>query len=143
MIARRARLPAVILFIVVAGACGPSGHAGSGDGGELRLHVADSGRSVILHPGERLTLNLGSSLHQHWLIVRYPQDLLARPATSGDDIWFTVLAQGQGRIEAVNTFACPSATAHGCSSPEPGPGAGPSGDQDRVRRTFEVTIRVV
>src|SRR5438093_1422565 len=71
MIARRARLPAVILFIVVAGACGPSGHAGSGDGGELRLHVADSGRSVILHPGERLTLNLGSSLHEHWLIVRY------------------------------------------------------------------------
>ena len=60
-----------------------------------------------------------------------------------DDISFTVLAQGQGRIEAVNTFACPSATAHGCSIPEPGPGAGPSGDQDRVRRTFEVTIRVV
>lgn len=142
MITRRVRLPAVVLLMVIVGACGPSDHGDSRNGRELEVNLADSGRSVILHIGERLTLSLGSSPREHWLVVNYPHDLLTRPEPSGDHITFVVLARGRGRVEAVNTFACPSAIAHGCSIPEPGSGASQSGDKPRAAPTFEVTIRV-
>ena len=110
-------VPAILVAVM---ACGHSGPAAS-TGTEITYHLADSGRQITINIGDRLSLNLGSSSDRHWVLEGFPRALLSAPVEHPrGDFTFTALAPGHGRVAVVNTFACPSATVHGCSKPEPG-----------------------
>jgi hypothetical protein len=124
--------------LVAAIACGHSGPAAS-HATEITYHLADSGRQVTVSVGDRLSLNLGSSANQHWVLGGFPRALFSAPVEHPrGDFTFTALAPGHGQVAVVNTFACPPATAHGCSKPEPGkvPGRPP------VAAVFSLTVNV-
>ncbi len=107
-------------ILVAATACGHSGSAASHPT-EITYHLADSSQRVTVHVGDRFSLNLGSSSDRHWVLGGFPRVLLSVPAEHPrGDFTFTALAPGQGQVTVINTFACPSATVHGCSKPDPG-----------------------
>jgi hypothetical protein len=119
-------------------ACGHSGPTASHPA-EITYHLADSGRQVTVNVGDRLSLNLGSSSDRHWVLEGFPRALLSAPAEHPrGDFTFTALAPGHGQVTVINTFACPSATVHGCSKPDPG--NVPSGSP--VPGVFSLTVQV-
>jgi hypothetical protein len=119
-------------------ACGNSGSAASHPA-EITYHLADSGRQVTVHVGDRFSLNLGSSSDRHWVLTSFPRALLSVPAEHPrGDFTFTALAPGHGQVAVINTFACPSATVHGCSKPDRG--NVPSGSP--VPGVFSLTVYV-
>ncbi len=131
------------VILVAAMACGHWGHAGS-NGTQITYHLADSGRHVTVKVGDRLSLNLGSSPDRHWVVADFPRALLSAPAEHPQgDFTFTALAPGPGKIAVVNTFACPPATVHGCSKPEPGNAPGGSPAASAVPAVFTLTVNVV
>src|SRR5436309_7344940 len=141
MVRRGPLVLSLALFVAVA--CGRSAEVGRQGSEEIGLHLADSGQSVTLYVGDRLNLNLGSSSDRHWVITAFPRSLLFASAPAGaSDFTFTARAPGRGRVVVVNTFACPPATLHGCSIPEPGNGSSSSGVVPRVPPIFTVTVRV-
>jgi hypothetical protein len=140
LIGRLGRILAVALLVAITLGCGSSRLVGSASPGQRVLHLEDSGQTITLQTGERLTLELGSPAYAHWMILRFPEDLLSGPVAGPGGVSFTALARGQGQIEAVNTYACPSI--HGCSIPESNVHASETGDMTRPR-SFEVTLQVV
>jgi hypothetical protein len=132
--------PAVL---VAAMACGHSGPAGS-HGNEIPFYLADSGRDVTVNVGDRFSLNLGSSSDRHWVLAGFPRELFSAPAEHPrGDFTFTALASGRGQVVVINTFACPPATVHGCSKPEPGYTPSGSPVASRVPGEFTLTVHVV
>lgn len=126
-------------ILVAAMACGHPGPAAS-HATEVTYHLADSGRQVTVHVGDRFSLNLGSSSDRHWVLGGFPRTLLSAPVEHPrGDFTFTALAPGQGQVAVINTFACPPATVHGCSKPEPG--NVPSGSP--VPGVFSLTVHVL
>jgi hypothetical protein len=124
-------------ILVAATACGHSGPA-AGHATEITYNLADSGRQVTVNVGDRLSLNLGSSSDRHWVLGGFPRALLSTPVEHPrGDFTFTALAPGHGHVAVINTFACPSATVHGCSKPE---GNVPSGSP--VPGVFSLTVQV-
>ena len=133
-------IPAIL---VAAMACGHSGPAG-GSGTEITYHLADSGRQVTVKVGDRLSLDLGSSSDRHWVLEGFPPALFSAPVEHPrGDFTFTVLAPGRGRVALINTFACPPATVHGCSKPEPGHAPSDSPEASPVPAVFTLTVHVV
>ena len=125
-------------ILVAAMACGHSGPAASHPA-EITYHLADSGRQVTVNVGDRFSLNLGSSSDRHWVLTGFPRALLSVPAEHPrGDFTFTALAPGHGQVAVINTFACPSATVHGCSKPDRG--NVPSGSP--VPGVFSLTVYV-
>ena len=125
-------------ILVLAMACGNSGSAASHPA-EITYHLADSGRQVTVNVGDRFSLNLGSSSDRHWVLTSFPRALLSVPAEHPrGDFTFTALAPGHGQVAVINTFACPSATVHGCSKPDRG--NVPSGSP--VPGVFSLTVHV-
>jgi len=132
----------VVALVVTAVACEHSAHHGSRDSAEVTLRFEDAGRSVTLHVGDRLSLRVGSSAQQHWVIASYSRSILSAPTEHGQGAMvFTALAGGHGQVAAINTFACPSATVHECSIPEFG-GAATSPAGTLPPRFFTVKVRV-
>jgi hypothetical protein len=124
-------------------ACGHSGPVAS-HGTEITYHLADSGRQITVNVGDRLSLNLGSSSDRHWVLEGFPRTLLSAPVEQPrGDFTFTALARGQGRVAVINTFACPPATVHGCSKPEPGNVPSSSPAASPVPSVFTLTVDVV
>jgi hypothetical protein len=133
-------VPAILAAVM---ACGHSGPAG-GTGTEITYRLADSGRPITVNVGDRLSLNLGSSPDRHWVLEGFPRALLSAPVEHPrGDFTFTALAPGQGRVAVVNTFACPPATVHGCSKPEPGNVPSSSPAASPRPGVFTLTVHVV
>jgi len=127
---------------VAATACGHSGPVG-GSGTEITYHLADSGRQVTVNVGDRLSVDLGSSSDRHWVLEGFPPALFTAPVEHPrGDFTFTALARGQGRVAVINTFACPPATVHGCSKPEPGNVPSGSPAASPVPGVFTLTVHV-
>lgn len=132
-------IPAIL---VAAMACGHSSPAG-GTGTEITYHLADSGRQVTVHVGDRLSLDLGSP-GRHWVLEGFPPGLLSAPVERPrGHFTFTALAPGRGRIAVINTFACPPATVHGCSKPEQGIAPSGSPAASPVPGIFSLTVHVM
>ena len=124
--------------LVAAIACGHSGPA-AGHTTEITYHLADSGRQVTVNVGDRLSLDLGSSSDRHWVLEGFPPALFSAPVEHPrGDFTFTALAPGNGQVAVLNTFACPAATIHGCSKPEPGKVHSGS----RVPALFSLTVHI-
>jgi len=133
-------IPAIL---VAASACGRSGPAAS-QGTEATFYLADSGQHVTVNVGDRLSLNLGSSSDRHWVLAGFPRGLFSAPAEHPrGDFTFTALAPGRAQVVVINTFACPPATVHGCSKPEPGNTPSGSPTASRVPGEFTLTVHVV
>jgi len=131
--------PAVL---VAAMACGHPAPAASHET-EITYHLADSGRQATVRVGDRLSLDLGSSSDRHWVLEGFPPALFSAPVEHPrGDFTFTALAPGQGRVAVINTFACPAATVHGCSKPEPGNGPSGSPAASHVPGLFTLTVHV-
>ena len=129
-------------IIVAAMACGHSGPAG-GPGTKITYHLADSGQQITVNVGDHLSLDLGSSPDRHWVLEGFPRALLSAPVEHPrGDFTFTALAPGHGRIAVINTFACPPATVHGCSKPEPGNVPSGSPAAPPVPAVFTLTVHV-
>jgi hypothetical protein len=97
-----------------------------------------------MNVGDRLSLNLGSSSDRHWVLEGFPRAQLSAPAEHPQgDFTFTAVAPGQGRVALINTFACPPATVHGCSQPEPGNVPSGSPADSPVPGVFTLTVHVV
>jgi hypothetical protein len=108
------------------------------------VNLADSGQRITLNVGDRLNLNLGSSPDRHWVLAGFPRALLSAPAKrAAGDYTFTALAPGRGRVAVINTFACPPATLHGCSIPEPGNALSGSPAASPVPGVFTLAVHVV
>jgi hypothetical protein len=130
-------------ILVAAMACGHGSHAGS-QGTEITFYLADSGRHVTVNVGDSFTLNLGSSSDRHWVISDFPRALLSAPAEHRrGEFTFAALAPGRGQVAAINTFACPPATVHGCSKPEPGNSPNVSPAVSPVPGVFILIVDVV
>ena len=134
-------IPAIL---VAAMACGHSGPAASNPA-EITYHLADSGRQVTVNVGDRFSLNLGSSSDRHWvLLTGLPRGLFSAPAEHPrGDFTFTALALGRAQVVVINTFACPPATVHGCSKPEPVNTSKGSPAAARVPGKFTLTVHVI
>lgn len=139
----------VPVILVAAMACGHSGPATSHGTAashrtETTFYLADSGRNVTVNVGDRLSLNLGSSSDRHWVLTGTPPGLFSAPAEHPrGDFTFTALTPGRARVIVINTFACPPATVHGCSKPEPGNTPSGSPVASRVPSEFTLTVHVV
>ena len=130
-------------ILVAAMACGHSGPAAS-HVTEITYHLADSGLQITVDVGDRLSLNLGSSSDRHWVLTGFPRGLFSAPAEHPrGDFTFTALAPGRARVVVINTFACPPATVHGCSKPEPGNVPSGSPAASPVPGVFTLTVHVV
>lgn len=132
--------PAILVAALACGHPGPDGSHPAGNPHGITYHLADSGRQVTVNVGDRLTLNLGSSSGRHWVLGGFPRELFSAPVEHPrGDFTFTALAPGRGQIAVTNTFACPPATVHGCSKPDPGndPGGPP------VPGIFRLTVHVL
>ena len=130
--------PASLVAAIACGHSGPAAPAAS-HATEITYHLADSGRQVTVNVGDRLSLNLGSSPDRHWVLGGFPWSLLSAPVEHPrGDFTFTALAPGNGQVAVLNTFACPAATVHGCSKPDPG--NVPSGSP--VPGVFSLTVHV-
>ena len=118
-------VPAILVAAMACGHSGPVASQGTpavSHGTKATFYLADSGRHVTVNVGDRLSLNLGSSSDRHWvLLTGLPRGLFSAPAEHPrGDFTFTALALGRAQVVVINTFACPPATVHGCSKPEPG-----------------------
>jgi hypothetical protein len=139
----------VPVILVAAIACGHSGPAAThgtavSHGAETTFYLADSGRNVTVNVGDRLSLNLGSSPDRHWVLTDIPPGLFSAPAEHPRGVFtFTALTPGRARVVVINTFACPPATVHGCSKPEPGNTPSGSPVASRVPSEFTLTVHVV
>ena len=134
--------PLAPAILVAAMACGHSGPAASNPA-EITYHLADSGRQVTVNVGDRFSLNLGSSSDRHWVLTSFPRALLSVPAEHPrGEFTFTALAPGHGQVTVINTFACPPATVHGCSKPEPGNIPSGSSAASPVPGAFTLTVHV-
>ena len=130
--------PAILVAAMACGHSGPAAPAAS-HATEITYHLADSGRQVTVNVGDRFSLNLGSSPDRHWVLTSFPRALLSVPAEHPrGDFTFTALAPGHGQVAVINTFACPAATVHGCSKPDPGNVASGS----PVPGVFSLTVHV-
>ena len=140
---RRSWLLASLALVVAAMACGHSSESASTGTKEVRVNLADSGRSITLDVDDRLSVSLGSSSDRHWVIGGFPRAVLSPPVTNEPGgFTFTALGQGRGHLAIINTFACPSAMAHECSVPEPGNTSTGSGPGVGLPRVFTLTVRV-
>jgi len=130
-------------IIVAAMACGHSAPADS-HGTDITYHLADAGRQITVNVGDHFSLNLGSSSDRHWVLEGFPRELLSAPVERPrGDFTFTALAPGRGRVAAIDTFACPPATVHGCSKPEPGHAPSDSPEASHAPDAFTLTVHVV
>ena len=130
-------------ILVAAMACGHSGPAAS-HVTEITYHLADSGLQITVDVGDRLSLNLGSSSDRHWVLTGFPRGLFSAPAEHPrGDFTFTALALGRAQVVVINTFACPPATVHGCSKPEPVNTFSDSPAAARVPGKFTLTVHVI
>jgi hypothetical protein len=133
-----------LALLLLASACASQGGPGAGGTKVVTLHMADAGRSITLQMGDRLSLQLGSEPDRHWVMTEVPRTVLSGPieVTRGR---FTLraMAPGEGRVSVINTFACPPATVHGCSVPEPGGAHGGSVAPSSVPSVFTLTVHVV
>lgn len=133
-----------LALLLSTSACASQGGPGGGETNVVTLHVADAGRSITLQMGDRLRLELGSESDRHWVMTEVPRTVLSAPieVTRGR---FTLraVAPGQGRVSVINTFACPPATIHGCSVPEPDSASGGSVTPSSVPSVFTLTVHVV
>jgi hypothetical protein len=140
------RRPVWLLAPAILGAalaCGHSGPAAS-QGTETTFYLADSGRDVTVNVGDHFRLNLGSSSDRHWILTGIPRGLFSAPAEHPrGDFTFTALAPGRAQVVVINTFACPPATVHGCSKPEPGNTPSGSPVASHVPSEFTLTVHVV
>jgi hypothetical protein len=133
----------VPVILLAAMACGHSGPAAS-QGTETTFYLADSGRDVTVNVGDHFRLNLGSSSDRHWVLTGIPRGLFSAPAEHPrGDFTFTALAPGRAQVVVINTFACPPATVHGCSKPEPGNTSRGSPVASHVPSEFTLTVHVV
>jgi len=134
--------PAILVAAMACGHSGPAAPAAS-HATEITYHLADSGRQVTVNVGDRFSLNLGSSSDRHWVLTSFPRALLSVPAEHPrGNFTFTALAPGHGQVTVINTFACPPATVHGCSKPEPGNIPSGSSAASPVPGAFTLTVHV-
>ena len=140
-------VPAILVAAMACGHPGPTASQGTpavSHGTKATFSLADSGRHVTVNVGDRLSLNLGSSSDRHWVLEGFPPALFSAPVEHPrGDFTFTVLAPGRGRVALINTFACPPATVHGCSKPEPVNTSSGSPAAARVPGKFTLTVHVI
>jgi hypothetical protein len=147
-------VPAILVAAMACGYSGPAASQGTpaasqgtpaaSQGAEATFYLADSGRDVTVNIGDRLSLNLGSSSDRHWVLTGFPRDLFSSPAEHPrGDFTFTALAPGRAHVVVINTFACPPATVHGCSKPEPVNTSSGSPAASRGPGEFTLTVHVI
>ena len=139
-------VPAILVAAMACGHSGPVASQGTpavSHGTKATFSLADSGRHVTVNVGDRLSLNLGSSSDRHWVLTGFPRGLFSAPAEHPrGDFTFTALALGRAQVVVINTFACPPATVHGCSKPEPGNTPSGSSAASPVPGAFTLTVHV-
>ena len=147
-------VPAILVAAMACGHSGPVASQGTpavsrgtpavSRGTKATFSLADSGRHVTVNVGDRLSLNLGSSSDRHWVLTGFPRGLFSAPAEHPrGDFTFTALALGRAQVVVINTFACPAATVHSCSKPEPGNTPSGSPAASPVPGVFTLTVHVV